>query len=118
MLYWPNPAHKRETTEAGPPAWRPDKAPCPRLTVEERDALLEASIALNPQDPMSRRYAFRRSPLGEPDFFEAKLTEVRESKPVFHGYPTVRVPSRILRLFRDQGAISNAEYRRMIKELG
>ena len=30
MRYWPNPAHKRETTEAGPPAWSPDKDPCPK----------------------------------------------------------------------------------------
>ena len=29
MRYFPNPAHKRETTEAGPPRWRPDKEPCP-----------------------------------------------------------------------------------------
>ena len=29
MYYYPNPAHKTETTEAGPPRWRPDKEPCP-----------------------------------------------------------------------------------------
>lgn len=44
MKYWPNPAHKRETTEAGPPRWRPYKEPCPRMTVTERQALMDSSI--------------------------------------------------------------------------
>jgi hypothetical protein len=44
MRYWPNPAHKQETTEAGPPQWRPGKEPCPReMTVAERDELLTAA---------------------------------------------------------------------------
>jgi hypothetical protein len=37
MRYWPNPAHKAETTEAGPPLWTPDKDLCPTgMTVAER----------------------------------------------------------------------------------
>ena len=36
----------------------------------------------------------------------------------YHGYPTVRVSARVLRQFRDQGMISNAEYRALVKRLG
>lgn len=116
VKYWPNPAHKRETTEAGPPRWRPDKAPCPKMTVEEREDLLRRSIPLSPADPASRRFAFRRVPKLE--WFEAKCHGYNEGEPEFHGHPTVHVPNRVLRAFRDAGHISEAEYRFMVKELG
>ncbi len=46
MPQFANPAHKVETTEAGPPAWRPDKTPCPKgMTLAERTQPLPASTA-------------------------------------------------------------------------
>ena len=69
MRYFANPAHKIETTEAGPPAWRPDKTPCPKgMTLRERTELLRDSIAEDPNSPISRRFAVRRSASGL-DFF-------------------------------------------------
>lgn len=119
MRYWPNPAHKRETTEAGPPCWRPGKEPCPpNMTVAERDSLLQASLPEDETNPASRRYAVRRDDTGRLQFFEAKFTEEREGARVFHGHPTRRVPARILRRFRDQGLICQAEYRACLRELG
>ena len=81
MYYYLNPAHKTETTEAGPPRWRPDKEPCPRMTPRERTTLLQESVE-------------------------------------YHGYPTCQVPGSVLRRFRDQGRITNSEYRSRLKRLG
>lgn len=118
MRYWPNPVHKRQTTAAGPPSWRPDKEPCPDdLTVSEREALLEAAVPKDDRDPHSRRYNLRRSPHGL-EFFEAKWHEDIDGEPVFHGHPTTRVPGRVLRVFRTRGEISAPEYARLVRELG
>ncbi|MGH7269595.1 MAG: hypothetical protein ACREJ3_04115, partial [Polyangiaceae bacterium] len=74
MRYWPNPAHKVETTEAGPPAWTPDKDRCPpRMTIEERRALLGASVPLDADDLHSRRFAIRRTERGI-ELFDVKWT--------------------------------------------
>jgi hypothetical protein len=113
VRYWPNPAHKRETTESGPPRWRPDKTPCPNMTVAERQALLRASIPEDVGSPGSRRYALRRGDRIE--WFVAVVTEFVGGQPVFHDYPVTHVPSRVLRVFRDQGLIIDSEYQRMIK---
>jgi hypothetical protein len=52
MRYWPNPAHKTETTEAGPPLWTPDKDLCPTgMTIAERRDLLGTSGPANEEDP-------------------------------------------------------------------
>lgn len=64
MYYFPNPAHKRETTEAGPPRWRPDKEPCPKMSPRERATLLRDSIARDPASPTSQRFAIRRGASG------------------------------------------------------
>lgn len=117
MRYWPNPAHKRETTEAGPPRWQPNKAPCPRMTVEERDRLLEESLPERPDDPRSPRFALRRTPQ-DTEWFEARFTGEEAGDPVFHGYPTCRVPARVLRRFRDRDQITHAEYQRWVRVLG
>ena len=116
VKYWPNPAHKRETSEAGPPRWRPDKTPCPRLTIDERNTLLQSSIA-DPKLSDTVRYALRRSEEGT-QWFTGRLTGYDGEEAVFHGYPTAHVPARVLRLFMAQGEISDAEYRRMIRQLG
>ena len=118
MRYFANPAHKVETTEAGPPAWRPDKTPCPAgMTLPERTQLLRNSIAADPNLPTSRRFAVRRSESGL-EFFAAQMTRVVNGETEYHGYPTVYVPGRVLRQFRDDGTITGAEYRRLLKRLG
>ena len=118
MRYFANPAHKLETTEAGPPAWRPDKTPCPEgMTLPERTQLLLDSIAEDPNSPTSRRFAVRRSESGL-EFFAAQITQIVNGVPEYHGYPTDYVPGRILRQFRDDGAITWPEYRRLVKRLG
>jgi len=117
MRYWPNPAHKRETTEAGPPGWRPSKEPCPDdLTVEEREELLRNSVP-GGSGARSRRYTLRRANTGL-QFYEAKWHTDVDDEPEFHGHPTTRVPNRVLRVFRDEGRITQAEYRRHVRELG
>ena len=118
MRYWPNPAHKQETTEAGPPAWFPNKEACPPMTVEERRQLLAESIPLDPGDLRSRRYAMRWTEERSLEFFEAKWTREVDGDHEFHGHPTRRIPGSVLRQMRDQGRVSSSEYRRLIKELG
>ena len=118
VRYWPNPAHKKETTEAGPPRWYPAKTPCPNdLTLRERHELLLASVPENPGDPQSRRYNIRRQVHGL-EVFEAKFTREVDGDVEFHGYPCLSVPTRVLRIFRDDGRITGAEYRRMVKTFG
>ncbi len=119
MRYVANPAHKLETTEAGPPEWRPDKEPCPQgMSLRERAALLRASVAEDIDSPMSRRFAVRRDESGL-QFFAAQATRTTEGGEVeFHGYPTNRVPGKVLRRFKDEGMLSQAEYRSLLKRLG
>lgn len=118
MRYWPNPAHERETTEAGPPGWRPDKDPCPDdVTVDERAELLATAVPKNRDDPHSRRYNVRRVAEGL-EIFEAKWHADVEGEPEFHGHPTTCVPGAVLRILRDQERISDAEYRRLVRDLG
>ena len=119
MRYWPNPAHKKETTEAGPPAWNPSKTPCPDdLTVRERCELLLTSVAEDPDNPRSRRFNVRRGPDGLLRAFAAQATREIDGDVEFHGYPCTRVPVRVLRVFRDDRRITEAEYRKMVKTLG
>ena len=118
MRYFPNQAHKLETTEAGPPAWRPDKTPCPKeMTLRERAQLLRDSIPLDPDSPTSRRFAIRRNQSGL-EFFTARVTQVANGEVVYNGYPASHVPGSVLRQFRDGGVISRSEYRRLVKRLG
>lgn len=118
MRYWPNPAHKKETTEAGPPRWHPGKTPCPNdMTLRERHELLLKSVPENPSDPHSRRYNLRRGTTGL-EIFEAKFTQEVDDDVEFHGYPCSSVPTRVLRKFRDDGLIMEAEYRRMARTFG
>ena len=115
MRYWPNPAHKRETTEAGPPRWRPDKQPCPNdMTVAERNQLLETSIP-DPDAPRPRRFNVRRGPRGL-ELYEAKLTREVDGEPEFHGHPATRIPNKVLRALRERGDISAAEFGKLRKQ--
>jgi hypothetical protein len=86
------------------------------LSLPERNRLLTESIP-DLLQPEKRRFALRRTS-GGLEWFEAKLTEVVDGEPVFHGYPTDFVPAKVLRVFRDRGLISDAEYRAQIKALG
>ena len=119
MVYFPNPAHKVETTEAGPPRWNPDKEKCPReMTVVERLELLELSQAEDGAEDNPKRWAVWRTISGV-FFFETKPTlTLPDGRLEVHGHPTSRVPPRILRQMRDSGLITPAEYNRFRKELG
>ena len=117
MYYFPNPAHKTAMTEAGPPRWRPDKEPCPKMTQRERTRLLQESVAKDPDSPTSQRFAVRRGSSGL-EFFTARMTQVVNDDVEYHGYPTSHVPGSVLRRFRDQGRITKADYRRLVKRLG
>jgi hypothetical protein len=86
------------------------------MTIEERNALLLASIPEDPTNPRSRRYTFRRAAHGI-EFFEAKWTCDVDGDPEFHGHPTRRVPGRVLKVLLENGAITRPEYERARKNL-
>ena len=87
MRYFANPAHKRETTEAGPPRWRPDKEPCPEgVTLRERAERLRGSVPEDRGSPTSRRFAVRDGASG-PEFFTAQATRTVDDQVEYHGYP-------------------------------
>lgn len=117
MRYWPNPVHKRETTEAGPAKWRPAKAPCPDMTVEERTRLLTDSVPVDPSDPSSRRFNVRRTDTGL-EVYDAKCHRVVDGVAEFHGHPATYVPAKVLRDLRDLGRLTEPEYKRLIKDFG
>lgn len=117
VRYWPNPAHKQETTEAGPPVWAPDKEKCPRgMTVTERNALLASSVPSHAYDPRSRRFALRRTDAGL-EAYDVKYTRDVDGEPEFHGHPAARIERSALKVLRDRGDLSPAEYRRLAREL-
>lgn len=118
LAYAPNPTHKPEWTDAGPPSFRSDKSSCPAdLTVIQCRELLEASIPEDPGDPRSRRYAARRSDLGV-ELFAAQAHSPAGQEPIeFHGYPVPTAPAKVLRGLRDRGDIVPAEYRRLVRGL-
>ena len=112
MRYLANPAHKTETTEAGPPLWRPDKEPCPEgMTLRERTTLLRESIAENPDAPHSRRFAVCRTESGL-HFFAAQVTQIVNGEADHHHDALRRVSGRMPRRFRDQVLIPSAVPRR------
>lgn len=97
--------------------WNPDKAKCPRgMTVEERNALLAASVPVDAADPRSRRFAVRRTAT-ELEVFDLKYGRDVDGIPEFHGHPASRIDRRTLRLLRDSGQITPIEYNRLRKEL-
>ena len=116
--YAPNRAHKRDWTEAGSPAARSDKSPCPSdITAVECHDLLQGSIPEDPADPRSRRYAVRRSDLGV-ELFAAQAHSAAGLEPIeFHGYPVPTAPAKVLRKLRDRGDLVSSEYRRLIRGL-
>jgi hypothetical protein len=117
-LYAPNPVHKREWTEVGPPAPRSDKSPCPNdITAVECHALLRGSIPEDPNDPRSRRFAVRRSD-GGAELFAGQAHSPAGQEPIeFHGYPVATAPAKVLRQLRNRGDLLLPEYRRFIRGL-
>jgi hypothetical protein len=113
VLYWPNPVHKKQMTEAGHGRWRADKTPCPDdMTVAERDDLFRTSVAENPDDPCSKRYNVRRSDRGL-ELLEAQCAREGDEV-VCHGYPTSHIPTKVLRILPAAGTITRPEYDRLI----
>lgn len=121
LWYRPNPAHKLETTEAGPPAWFPHKTACPpRMSAAERETLVQASVPRgdDPLDPV--RYAVARDGGGEIRWYKTALTlEHPDGRIEIHGYPFLpgspKIPSRVLRRMRESGIISESEYRKAVR---
>lgn len=112
--YFPSPVHKEETTEAGPPVWVPGKTKCPRLTIEERDALVKASYPHDGDPRAPRRYAVRRG-AGGIECFESRLTrEHQEGIVEIHGFPVTKIPTRVLRRMRDDGVLSQHDYDELV----
>jgi hypothetical protein len=87
------------------------------MTVTERRHLLLTSVPKDPENPRSRRYNIRRS-LDGIACFEAKFTRDVGADVEFHGYPCSSVPIKVLRVFRDEGRITDAEYRGLARSLG
>ena len=87
------------------------------MTPRERTTLLQESVAKAPDSPTSQRFAVRRGASGL-KFFTARVTRVVNDDVEYHGYPTSQVPGSVLRRFRDQGRITKAEYRSLLKRLG
>jgi hypothetical protein len=86
------------------------------MTVAERDALFEASIPVMPGDPRSRRFALRRSAAGL-EVFDVKYGRDVDGDPEFHGHPASRVDRRALKVWRDRGLITPAEYNVLRRDL-
>jgi hypothetical protein len=61
------------------------------MSVEEREALLGTSVALDPAAESSPRFALRRGAAGL-EFFEGRFTRRLGEDPEFHGFPTTHVP--------------------------
>lgn len=87
------------------------------MTISERKALLNESIALDPSNPTSRRFTLRRGVAGL-ELFDIKFHDYVNEQPEFHGHPASFVPAAILRAFRESGQISRAEYRRLVRTFG
>ncbi len=116
--YAPNRVRKTTWTEAGPPAPRSDKTPCPRdLGGVECSPLLAGSVAEEVLNPRSRRYAVRRSEIGL-EVFAGQAHSPSGQEPIeFHGYPVASAPARVLRALRDRGDLAESEYKRLVRGL-
>lgn len=120
LWYFPNPAHKTQTTEAGPPKWYPAKTACPdTMSLAERDELVDMSVPAgdDPLDPS--RYAVRRVD-GRLEWYRTLVTRCHpDGRIEIHGHPFEpghpKVPPRALRRLRDNGIITHAEYTRVVK---
>jgi hypothetical protein len=88
------------------------------MTVQERRALLEASVAVDPTNHRSRRFALRRGAGGLVEIFDVKWTQDDPTgEPVFHGHPASKAPRAVLKHWRDAGLLEPAEYKRLSREL-
>jgi hypothetical protein len=120
LFYFPNPAHKTVTTEAGPPRWYPKKTACEEeLTTREAQCLLEQSVAEDGEPLNPRRWAVRRVG-NEVRWYRTLPTQVHpDGKVEVHGHPFVpgypKVPPRVLRQMRERGMITAAEYKELVR---
>lgn len=120
LWYYPNPAHKKGTTEAGPPEWYPAKTACPdTMTLEERDQLVAESLPLS-EDPLDpSRIAVRRVE-GRLEWYRTMQTRRHpDGRIEIHGHPFEpgypKIPPAVLRRMRDSGLITAREYTRLVK---
>lgn len=84
----------------------------------ERQRLLDASVAEDPGDPRSRRYAIRRTE-GRIELFVAQCSQGPGDEVTYHGYPWYHpdyqpnprpVPHSVLLQLRERGDITEEEY--------
>ncbi len=87
------------------------------MTVPERDELLRASVPISPDDPRSRRFAVRRTATGLLELFDIKFTRDVDEDFEFHGHPASRIDRGVLKVLRDRGVVTAAEYNRLRKDL-
>jgi len=85
--------------------------------MSERNELLASSVPVDATNPRSRRFNVRRSEHGL-ELYDGKWTQDVAEEPEFHGHPASYVPVSILRIFRDRGQITLAEYRRLVRNFG
>jgi hypothetical protein len=116
--YEPSPAHKDPVSQGETPGWFPSKEKCPSdMTAREREEMLRQSYSADGRPDTPRRYAVRRTSSAL-EFYECKLTRYKpDGTIVVHGHPTRRVPPTVLRKMRDGQQITEAEYRRLRREL-
>jgi hypothetical protein len=86
------------------------------MSVQERERLLLESVPEDPERPDSPRYAFRVTAQGL-EWFAGRCTWMVDGEAEFHGYPASSVPIKVLKRLRDSGRLSDAEYRRLRREL-
>lgn len=86
------------------------------MTVEDRNVLLATSVPVDASDPRSRRFAVRRTSTGL-EIFDIKYGRDVDGIPEFHGHPASRIDRRALKLLRDTGQITSAEYNRLRREI-
>ena len=113
-VYEPNPKHKWGFTVAGPPVHVPSGSKCPRELPETAAAdMLNEGIdegyveGTTSQDTPKRVYNYR-----DGIFYRAEIT--RPEADMYHGMPVepIEVPTRVKRLMRDRGKLSQREYKR------
>lgn len=119
LVYEANPKHKRGAAGEGPPRWFPDSASlCPDdITQDIAQTLLDKSISAADAAHPSRKARFA---MHAGCFYKAYPTEQSSEVEIWHGYPVRRelvnrqIPARVLRTFVKSGALSKAEYKRLL----
>lgn len=109
--------HKRHTTEAGPPKWRPGKTVCPAALDTPTAQLLLARSRLAGD---GKRYALQREMHGPVFYIARRHREEPDGTSCWHGHPISGndVPHEVLESFEDDGLLAKPEARRLRRGKG